>query len=313
MSKILNTILFLILFGLIAYLGYNLYQYIPGEDQSFSININKNLPETNASASLIQFVPNMRFAKTNLVYYIFPGCSEEKISRMNQAFNIISQETGIISFTKINTYTPSEIDITIYCTELQKQVEKNKFIAGEGGPDAYLNLSLYPLIITGEIYLYDTLYQEKCAYPIVELHELLHVFGFDHISKKTSILYPYSSCNQQLDGEVVSELKRLYSIPANSELSFTDLKASKNGIYMDFNASINNQGLITAENVLLILSSEGKEFQNFSMEDLESGSTKTLGIQNLILPRKSTSEITFKIISSTPEYSLENNEVIAKI
>ncbi len=297
--------------GLVGYLAYLLYQYIPGEQQNFQITLPSKLPAVNASSSLVQFVPNMRFNKNNLKYYIYEDCSLQKIKRVQEAFSIISSETQIIYFAQTTIF--DDADITIFCSEVQKEISENKFIAGEGGPSEYLNLSLYPLIISGEVLLYDTLYKDKCAYPVVEIHELLHVFGFDHISNTSSILYPYYSCTQRLDKEVTAELKRLYSIEPKSDLFFKEASASKTGIYLTFEIQIQNVGLIDSKQVSLKVLSNNFTIDSFEMEEISPGTTKTLSIQNLMLPKKSMSEIQFRIESSSPEYYLNNNEITAKI
>lgn len=311
MNRIVGIITTLFLLSAIAFLGYTIYQYLPAEKQILNIQGGTNLPETNASSNLIQFVPNMRFAKSDLNYFFYPGCSQEKIDRIKEAFDILSSETQIISFTEKTTF--QEADIKIFCSEIKKEVKPNQFIAGEGGPDEFLNLSLYPLIVSGEVLLYDTLYKDKCDYPLVELHELLHVFGFDHINDKNSVLYPYYSCGQQLDPSIVNELKRLYSINPKTELHFVNASASKHGIYLDFTIPVENRGLIEAKNVTIILSSEGKKINQFEMETITPGTIKSIIIQNQILPSKSTSEVEFRIISETPEYFLEDNQITAKL
>ncbi|VVB80265.1 Matrixin [uncultured archaeon] len=311
MNKIINFILTIILLGALAYVGYTIYQYLPAEKQILNIQTEAKLPEVNASSTVTQFVPNMRFAKSDLSYFFYPGCSQDKETRMKEAFSTISSQTGIITFTEKTTL--QEADIKIFCSEVQKEVKPNQFIAGEGGPDEFLNLSLYPLIVSGEIYLYDTLYRDKCDYPLVELHELLHVFGFDHVNKKSSVLYPYYSCGQQLDSSIVNELIRIYSITPKAELHFVNASASKHGIYLDFKTPVENRGLIEAENVTIVLYSQGKEIANFDMGNISPGTTKSITIQNQILPSRSTSEIEFSTISNTQEYFSEDNQISAKL
>lgn len=311
MDKVINIVFTLFLLGALALVGYQFYQYLPAEEQILNIQPQSKLPTVTAPSTLTQFVQNMRFAKNNLGYFFYPGCSPEKINRINGAFELIETKTKIISFIEKTNF--QEADIKILCSEVQKEVKPNQFIAGEGGPDEFLNLSLYPLILSGEVLLYDTLYKDKCEYPLVELHEILHVFGFDHIDDKNSVLYPYYSCNQQLDNSIVNELIRLYSITPQAELHFVNASASKNGIYLDFTLPIENRGLIEARNVLINLFSGGKQITQFEMENIAPGSTKKITIQNQLLPSRSTSEITFEITSETPEYFPEDNQITAKI
>ena len=73
------------------------------------------------------------------------------------------------------------------------------FIAGEGGPTSITNTSLYNVILKGKILLYK---KSECEEPIVELHELLHVFGFDHSQDPNNIMFNLSSCNQEISQDI---------------------------------------------------------------------------------------------------------------
>lgn len=304
----LNTILTLILFMLLATLAFFAWQFYPSEEVPLKINLNQELPEASGvSDQFSQFVPNMRFDSNNLNFYIYEGCEQEKLDRIRASFNIISTETTIMKFNEQTTYN-SETDIKIFCRKLEKEISENQFVAGEGGPSEYYDLSLYPLIKEGEILLYDDSRSSgNCAYPVVELHELLHVFGFDHINKKDSIMYPYSSCDQKIDEEIVNELVRLYSQEAKSDILFTQAEASKAGRYLDFDVKIQNRGLVIAKNSLLIVTGKEK-IDEFDLGDLEPGTTKTLSIKNLVLDSRTTNEVTFTISTDTEEYFTNNNE-----
>ncbi len=255
----------------------------------------------------------MRFNKNNLSYYIQEDCTLDKRDSMKGAFSIISEETGVIYFYELSN-EKEEPEIIIKCSESSMEIEsdqKNKrtFIAGEGGPTKFLDLYPYSLIIQGEIQLYSSRYQTKCSEPLVELHELLHVFGYDHIADKESILYPYLSCNQELKQNIVQDLIELYSEPAKAELSIADISASKSGRYLNFYIEIKNTGLIDTENVTLDVSTGDKLIKSFPIEELNPGLMRSLNLTNLQLPSNNIENITFKVISKTPEYSTENNFV----
>ncbi len=313
MKKLINFLLFLLLLLLIFY-GYNIYQELPLDYRNLSVIYKETLPEAqNTSSSLVQFSPNMRFSKNNLSYYFNEGCPQERIYSTEKALEMLSQGTGILFFYRLFN-SVQEADIIISCSEESKQKENNSdrqktFIAGEGGPTKYLELQPYPLIMQGEIQLYSNKYSTGCSEPLVELHELLHVFGFDHVDKKESILYPYLSCNQKLDREITDSILELYSVPAKIELSINNISASKAGKYLNFYIEIYNSGLINATNVTLEILSGGSLIQKFEIEDISPGVIRSWSIKNLNLKSSRLDLISFKISAFEDEYFLENNFV----
>ena len=308
MRLVLKWAVNLILIGLIfflAFTAYNLYRDNFGDVQNLNIIYNSDSQNlTGVPNELSQFEPNMRFNHNNLTYFIESACSENKQSKMLEAFSEITMLTEIISFTESSN--PDSADILVGCSKDSYQTEENTFVAGEGGPTKFLNLSFYPIILKGKILLYN---EHECSQPITELHELLHVFGFEHLNKTSSIMYPYINCEQEIDNEIIDFLKRLYSIPPKAELYFENLSASKKGAYLNFNLEIRNEGLIDSENVTLVLSGDGFKIDSFDLENIELGAGKTFFVENQKLPSRNINNIKFTIISPTAEYHLGNNEV----
>lgn len=310
MGKLTSLILFLLLVGL-GFCAYEIYQDLPLNSKELSLNFNLDSPiPTNTSSRLAQFAPNMRFNTNNLSYFFQPGCTDERKDQMRTAFSMISSNTGVIHFYELSSIS-KEPEIIVYCSESSKRSNEdedhNSFIAGEGGPTKFLNIAPYPLIIQGEIQLYSSKYSTKCSEPLVELHELLHVFGYDHISDKNSVLYPYLSCNQKFQDEIINDLIRLYSEPAMAELYISNISASVAGKYLNFNIEVMNSGLIYANNVSVRVSNGNNLIKSFKFEDLTPGLIRTLSIQNLELPSNRITSLKFEVMTSSPEYSLENN------
>lgn len=301
--KIIITAFFL----LALFMSYFIYLNLPGKIQPLSTQNHKMLQNVDSSVSLevSQFVPNMRFNHNNISYSIGDDCDINKRQRMIQAFNILSTETEIITFFP----KQEDAEIIVSCSKEILQKNPNTFIAGEGGPSKFINLSLYPIILEGQIVLYEDLYDIECESPIVELHELLHVFGFDHINDKSSVLYPYFACDQKLSEDIIQSIKNLYSIEPKAELYFKNITATKSGRYINFEATIENQGMITAENIELVIIEKDKQVQTFDMKDLKIGSYQKLEVRNVGLNSRSSEEIEFRIISSTEEFDLENNKI----
>jgi hypothetical protein len=303
--------MFLIVVGLF---GTYFWNFLPGETKEMLLQGTlEGLPEAdeNVSSSLSQFYPNMRFNHNDLTYSFISACSDDKISKMIEAFGVLEDRVGIISFQET---TGEEADVLVSCSKERVSEAGNIFITGEGGPSKFLNLSLYPLILQGEILLYEELYKERrsqCEEPVVEIHELLHVFGYDHVDNKSSVLYPYFACDQELGDEFVDDLIRLYSIEPKAEIYYKNVSADKSGVYLNFNISLVNEGLIEAKAVSLIVEGDGKEQEEFELKDVDVGTITTFSIENFRLSSRNIDEIEFRLVTETEEYSLENN--VAKL
>jgi len=304
---ILNVILIMLIMGLILAVGYLVYNYYPRAAEILNINYHSKLPIVNASSTLIQFAPNMRFNHNNITYFIM-DCELDKISRLNQAFFIIENETKIITFREI--YSKEDADITVSCSAESLETEKNVFISGEGGPTKFLNLSIYPLILKGKVILYE---KSSCNYPITELHEIFHVLGFDHINDSKKIMYPYVDCKQRIDLELINSLIRIYSIEPLAEIYFLNASGIKSGLYLNFSVKIINEGLVNAEKIILEVYEDNRKTDVFDLKDINSGITQGFWIGNMKLNSLSTKEIKLKIITKTREYSYENNVVELKV
>jgi len=289
-----------------------LYQNMPGEEvemkiKNLDILTNPTRPSredlTNISGELSQFFPDMRFNHNNLTFFINPGCSQEKAVRMNKAFSIVSAETGIITFAEDSE---ENADILVGCSIDSYETEKNVFVAGEGGPTKILNLSIYPLILRGKVILYN---ETSCDYPITELHELFHVFGFDHVNDSKTIMYPYVDCEQKINPEMIEKIKELYSVPAKAEIYFDAVNASKTGIYLDFNIMVKNEGLIDSDNITLEVYSGEKIIDSFDLGNLEPGEGTSFRVKNLKLNSRNTENVKLILKTKISEYNMNNNVI----
>jgi hypothetical protein len=296
----------LILIALILLLGIFGFKfmcmYYPEKMQAFSIvNPSPNLPSVeNISNEFSLFYPNLRFNHKDITFFINEECSSQQKDKLIEAFLIITNYTEIIKF-----YPSSEenADILIGCSKNSYEAEESVFIAGEGGPTKIINSTYFPIIEKGKILLYN---QKTCEKPITELHELIHVLGFEHVNNTKSIMYPYLSCEQEVDSEIINMLKELYSIEPKAELYFLNASAVKFGKYVNFSVNVRNEGLISAQNIILKVISENIQLDSFDLREIEFGAGKTFEVSYLNVPSKANSLI-FKLETETPEFDKDNN------
>ncbi len=221
-SKIfyLIMIFFLIMLLLLSiYIFYLVYSNLLGTPENLSVIVKTKDPVQNSSLSQVkQFNVNMKFNHNNLSYLMDENCGLDKKERMKTAFLDLENKIGIIHFIQVL----GTADIQVSCSQKDEDLRSEYFIAGEGGAKEIIQTGRYNVITEGVVLLYK--YPKtaiKCKHPNVELHELIHVFGFDHSSNEESLMYPYlSSCDQLLDDSIINEIIRLYSEENLPELYF---------------------------------------------------------------------------------------------
>ena len=270
-------ILFFIIFIVIGYLGYDFYMDYFKSPEVFIVR-NTNSSQLSYESEL-QFYPNMKFNHLALSYEIGSECDADKKADILSAFSVISSKTPL-SF-----YEGGVADIGINCGE---QYLKDDFlVAGEGGPEKFIDTGKYNVILKGKIVL---LYDYGCGEKVA-LHELLHVFGFDHSSNKNSIMYNISNCKQVLTDDIVDELNRLYSERALADLGFVNASAVKHGRYLDVSFGVRNQGLVNAEEVVVDLFYKEGKIEEFELGLIEFGAGKIITATNILLPSRDINEI----------------------
>ena len=194
------TLIFLI--GLLLFsltLSYYLYMNLPGKSENLNVDIENSTKEISGNEKIQgienktlekvgQFYPKMKFNHNSVSYEIDPACTLNQKERVIGAFDMVSEEVNLISFYE----AASNADIEVSCSKDDKSIsEKDYFIAGEGGAKEIIQTERYNVITQGVILLYGEKKGVQCDWPNVELHELLHVFGFGHSSDKDSLMYLY--------------------------------------------------------------------------------------------------------------------------
>lgn len=248
------------------------------------------------------FAENLRFNHNNISFLIESSCSDKRRNSMLDAFREFEDKMGIISFYEVFV----DADIEVGCSDDYISVGENLFAAGEGGPSKIINTSGFKVIEKGKISLYD---DQRCDYPIVELHELLHVFGFDHTGNPSSIMYNTSKCNQRITSDMIQTIQDLYTIEPRPDILIENLSAVKRGKYLDFNITILNEGLVNVEAVKLTLIADDREFQDIDMGELGVGYGRNLEVVNSKLPSSRSEEIVFALDYDNliEEFSESNN------
>lgn len=292
-------------------ISFQIYENFPREpiDLAKDVYINESPILLNYGNTPV-FSKNLRFNHNEISYFIETSCQEEKVKRMIRAFDIFEETFEIISF------FPSQkefSDIKVICSEELIDIGGNLFEVGEGGPSIIINTSQFKIIEEGKISLYKE--TSKCNYPVVELHELIHVFGFDHTLNPKSIMYNVSGCDQRITPDMVKIIKDLYSIPPLPDLKIKKLSAMKKGRYLDFNITILNEGLTNSPEVRLSLINKGKEIERFDFEEIQVGHGRTIRATNIRLPSLRVETINFVIDNNNliEEFNENNNLIRMKV
>ncbi len=279
-SGVIRYIILAILILLLAFLIYLLYQYAPSSYQLSNVSIsNAPFGTVNLSYSVKQFYPNMKFNHNKISYSIEEACDEDKKASMIEAFRLLSEQVDEIEFYAVST----EPDIDVICTKkVEGTTGRNFFVAGEGGAEQIIQTGRYNVITKGVVLLYGSPSNSlKCSWPNVELHELMHVFGFEHSQDKNSLMYPYlESCEQKLDEAIVNNLRELYAQKNLPDLYFESIEAVKHGRYLDFNATIKNSGDIEARNIVLVVFDNDEKGESFPIENIDFGAGITYSVFN---------------------------------
>ncbi len=294
-GKIFLLVILIALLAGTAYLVYNLYLDNPPTIEEFKATpINTSQPSYDSE---LQFYPDMRFNKLAVSYLIGEECDQKKKQNMLSSFAFLEEKTKLIFYEADNG-----ADINIHCEK--QYIKGDLFVAGEGGPSSFVNTGKYNVILKGDVLL---LYDESCENN-VEMHELLHVFGFGHSNNPQSVMYNISRCNQVVTDDIIDKINQLYSQPALPDLYFAKTSALKRGRYMDIDFTVRNQGLLKADEIKVSISSE-EEIEIFELGEIDFGAGKTFSVTNLKLPSRNLKKIVLLIKSKDRESDEENNKL----
>lgn len=314
---IIGLILFLIgLFLLFLKVSYYFYQNLPGDIQNPNSSID-TLPQLKNYTidGVRQFYPNMKFNHNDISYKIEDACDIEKKLRIVTAFDNISASVEVLQFHQTSGDSP---DISVFCSVGEYPTPSeftDFFIAGEGGAKEVIQTGRYNIISNGAVYLYTGLHNSPiCSWPNVEIHEIIHVLGFNHSRNQASLMYPIlESCSQKLDIGIIRELNRLYSEPNLPDLYFENVSASKKGRYLDFNITIKNSGVIDALAVSFSVLDNKEVIETKNIKDLKAGAGIVMEVKNFKLNARDSNKIDIVLDYFNKTRELDENNNIAKI
>jgi hypothetical protein len=150
---------------------------------------------------------------TNHISYSFIGCESffSRREEMVRAFNRITNLTkGKLTFFDRGA-EDEKADIKVHCMSTSEAPTTHTTeTTGQGGPTGYYPINEYSIIVGGEIYIYN---YECSGDSSMQLHELFHVLGFDHVNRPDDIMYYLSkNCDTSIGAETMGALNQLYGI-----------------------------------------------------------------------------------------------------
>ncbi len=200
-------------------------------------------------------VEKLHFSHMPITYSYAESCIGTILPRLEWAFDILENETeGLLSFENING---SEVNINFVCYSTQN-VEEGFITYGQSLIEEYSGSVIEKTTIEFWSVREDTRPPSCFTFPNLELHEIMHSFGFDHIeNNRYSLMYPeaaWTECiakdviitlhstgetfkpEDKIDDKIVSCLKYIYSSgelgECNSEIKFLDSEGEcEEGLY----------------------------------------------------------------------------------
>lgn len=200
-------ILWIIAITLALIMGYSLFS------NNENVDISNNSQNANSILQSDSFPNAQGLHWTHMpVTYSFAdnfSCGRSEPNYIIKAFREIQNETNkIVRFEQVE----SNGDIAINC---KKDFNMNKTAGTYQVGDALISNLEGNRIINGELNFYivsNTINAGSCSYADIEVHEILHTFGFDHTSEKNNIMNPVVSyCPTHLNEDILNKLLSTYN------------------------------------------------------------------------------------------------------
>lgn len=296
--KFIEVILLIVMCGLFIFSFSILLDNFPRQSVDYDSYI-ANVTVDAKSASVAQFYPNMRYSDKEITYSIDEACSDRKKFHIYNALKILENET-ILRFTEIE-----EGEIKYLCAETVQESEyNNHYVAGEGGPTGIINTTLFSVILSGQVSLYR---EDKCDKPQIALHETLHALGFDHVNNEGDIMYPITSCNQEMKPDMIRAINYIYDIRNAPDLGIEYVKANQTGKFLNFYITIVNYGLEDSDGASLEIFAQGEPLREFELGKIRMGTKKFLNVQNMKLDESQIDVVKFVLNLDQDDLYEDNN------
>jgi hypothetical protein len=145
------------------------------------------------------------------------------------------------------------------------------------------------------------------------MHELLHVLGFDHAQNSNSIMYPFLDCDQQLDSVYIDRINYLYSFPSLPDLEIENLTASLSNRFLDYNLTVQNEGLARSGVSYLDVYVDDKRVDTIKIDELNIGYGEIISMTNFMISKINFNQIKFVVRTDYEELNKNNNQDILEI
>ena len=151
-------------------------------------------------------IGNPKWYTNHLTFIISENCSSPQRSKMLDAFSYLLNNTKTsLSFTEVQDGCP---DITVKCWS-----ENIVPMFEEGVGEAVVthkDEGYYSVITNAEIKL--SMGDQLCPRPNVQLHELLHAFGFSHTKDLTDLMHERFGCLKDMKASLKNDLAQIYPV-----------------------------------------------------------------------------------------------------
>lgn len=147
---------------------------------------------------------NPRWYTNRLTFSMEGNCSATQRDKMLESMSYLVKNTRTsLNFAEVTDGCP---DIIIRCAGPSVVIDLEEGI-GEANV-TYVHEGYYSVITKAELQFPAD--DNLCSRPVVQLHELLHAFGFKHSSEPTDIMYIRFGCLQDIRSGMKSDLAQIY-------------------------------------------------------------------------------------------------------